>query len=851
MRLIGAAVALTLASCGPKLMHGITPAAPAIPEEVRVDAPSEEALREQAEILAASLNLELEDGYFKADARITFRLKGGIDALYLFGDPGFLKESALISGAHEEERRLSPIPTDREGLYALKIPRGASDELTLSLHLEGPLDDERAPLVRVRDGGSEYWIPARNQPFLRPLFLDLDHLGGAARFELSMIIDDRLHVVGSLPIASRGRAQDKKDGRDRVVFEVIEGALAQGLVVAIGPFDKISQALRTSGEGSIAGQLFATRGRGVQLAPTADELNRAIAILERFRGAPLELDELRLLVSPFFHEIPFGLLVLDEETGLAHSQRGNDRADLFTITRAIAELTLRARFAPLTEADELLLWAMAYRESLDAIELAEPEQRMSEFFARSVERRKRFAELGGGLDEFRLISIIEAIVEERGEGGYRALFEGEETNGVPRGRTRLSAARVMEELGEEAPALRGLARVVFERDCTEGALIEASILSGPKTRLCVAVEDGGSEERRCFTLDPEAALPETIALPRCDARFAPNLEGFGFYRSRLPKDMEREYLRGRFKTANFAERAAFYHDAVDAAEYGEIDAKVFEEVLTVYARSEDPLVARLPLRDLGRLLDEVSNPGERAWVASLLEGFYLARFMELGFERGGSEFDAALRAAIGEQLFRAPRDEALKKELLVRARSYLGLGERVDRLALAPELIAPGLAYAMGELGEEAIDAVMARFRQTVSNQERGRLFEALLRAEHPLAAAKVRELALEPVLAKESVLAILGAQLRRSSSRRDALEFIRDESAALSLEIGERADVELALLAAELCEDVALAESSLPLSEARAAGYEREVEFALARASSCSKRMRHLREVNAELAAR
>lgn len=885
MRFGALGLALLLSACGPKLMDGIAPAAPHERAPELVEAPADELLNAHAEIALAALELELDEAYFRAEARIEFSLRGGEDTLFLYGDRDFLRESRLLAigeepGEDEEPgkaekpatseeagnkekpaRAIAPIPTDREGLYAFRIPKERlreGERLTLHLRLEGPLDDERAPLVRVRDGGSEYWIPARNRPFLRPLFLDVDHLGGARRVELIASIDDRLHIVGSRPIASRERDAIRREERDRVVFEPAEGILARELVIAIGPFDKISSTLR-AGDAAIPAELFATRGRGVQLAPTAEELNRAINIIEGFRNEPIGLDELRLLVSPFFQTIPYGLLVLDEQTGLAHSQREHDRADLFAITRAITELTLRNQFAPRTDADELLLWAMAYRESLDAIDAAEPEERMSEFFARSVERRKRFAELGAGLDEFRLISLIEGIVEERGEEGYRALFAKDdalidgEFNRAP-----LSLARLLEQLGEAAPSLRGLTRVVFERSCTDDeAAIEASVLSGPKARICVTTEAKadtdaeGGEMRRCFTLDPEDALPERIELARCDAHFAPNLEGFGFYRSRLPKELILEFLKGRYQAAGLAERATFYHDAIDAAEYGAIDADAFEQVLSTYARSKDPLIARLPLRDLGRLVDEVSDPGERAWVASLLERYYLTRFMELGFERGGSEFDAALRAAIGEQLFRAPRDEALKKELLLRARSYLGVGERVDRLALAPELIAPGLAYAMGELGEEAIDAVMARFRQTVTNKERETLFGAFLLVEHPLAAAKVRELALEPVLAKESVLSILRSQLRRASSRKEALEFIAAESDALNLKFGERADVELAILAGELCEDVDLAASALPLDEAREAGFETEVSFALARATSCKRRMHHLREVNAELAGR
>lgn len=853
MRQLGAVLAVFLASCGPKLMHGITPATGATVEEAPRAAPDEAELRAHASAEAASLELELEEGYFRATVQLRVRLNEGSRTLYLYGDAASVRKSALVGENGGAERPLSLLPVAGGELCAVPIPSDVGREFTLELRMEGPLDGERTPFIRVRDGGSEYWIPPRGRSFLRPLFVDLDHLGGIRQLDLALLIGDRLHVVGSLPISSRVRAGERREGKDRVVFRTARGVLARELAFAIGPFDKIERTLTSSTGGAIRSELFATRGRGVQLAPTAAELSRSITILETFRGEPIAIEGLRLLVSPFFRSIPYGLLVLDEETGLAHSQRESDRADLFTITRAIAELTLRSRFMPLSQADEVLLWAMAYREALDAIDDAEPDQRMSEFFARSIERRKRMADLGGGVDEFRLISLIEALVEERGEEGYHALFAAEDEAVAAEGRAPLRLDRLVDALGESAPSFHGLARVVFERSCSaDGGTIEASIRSGPKTRVCVAVGEGdkmGSRERRCFTLDPEDALPETIELIRCDEPFGPNLEGFGFYRSRLSSGMNLEFLRGRFERAKFAERAAFYHDAVDAAEYGEIDAATFEAILRAYARAEDPLIARLPLRDLGRLLDEVAEPAERDWVASQLETFYLVRFKELGFERGGGEFDEALRAAIGEQLFRAPRNEALKRELLVRARAYLGLGARGDRLALADGLVAPALAFLMGELGEEAIEAVIARFRQSVTNRERGMLFQALLRAEHPLAAARVRELALEPVLAKESTLAILEAQVMRASSRKDALDFIREEGEALNLKLGERADVELALLAGALCEDVGLADSALPLEDARNAGYAHEVDFALSRASSCRSRMHHLRRVNAELA--
>jgi len=195
---------------------------------------------------------------------------------------------------------------------------------------------------------------------------------------------------------------------------------------------------------------------------------------------------------------------------------------------------------------------------------------------------------------------------------------------------------------------------------------------------------------------------------------------------------------------------------------------------------------------------------------------------------------------IGAVILERIDDPALRDEAVSRAKSFLGYGTRPDADALAPGLRAPALSLALAVEGARFFDALVERFRTTVSVTERGDLLRAIGSARDGKLRERALELVFDPAVRKNEVLVLLGAQLARRETRADAFAFLVSRWEPLVAKLGPSTAGSLASLAAYACDpaEAASVEARLaPLAD-DVPGGPSFLATGLARARDCAARV-------------
>ena len=151
---------------------------------------------------------------------------------------------------------------------------------------------------------------------------------------------------------------------------------------------------------------------------------------------------------------------------------------------------------------------------------------------------------------------------------------------------------------------------------------------------------------------------------------------------------------------------------------------------------------------------------------------YAAPYRALGWApaRGAAEAPdrALLQSRVLGFLAGVARDPAVRREAAARGRAYLGLGRDgvVHPDAVAPDLAGVALVVAAQEGGDALFDALLARLPREGTDAGRARILYALGSVTAPAAAARARELALDPRLHADEVMIALRAQLAQPETR-------------------------------------------------------------------------------------
>ncbi|NLY93370.1 MAG: hypothetical protein GXY23_05010 [Myxococcales bacterium] len=868
-RLVSGIVLLALvASCGKPAMSAVAPADPEVPRGAPVEPAHALELPGDVTLQRVALRLRVDPA---ADHF------AGVVALHLHfprKTAEFLlhAEDLEVQSAHVEqgEKIVSAKiePTSVRGVARVRLANEVKGEAVLEIEYRGEFSDSLEGLYVVRDGAGRYALTQMQPIAARRVFPGFDQMRTKVPYALTLEVPERMIAVANAAEASRYAIGD---GFDEVRFEPTPPLPSYLVAFAVGPFDVVQgPALPPTAHRAHEIRLrgLATRGRGIEIRTALENVRPLVEALEAYFESAAPIEKLDLLAAPDFAagamENP-GLFVVRDSILLLSPKVDAAARRLFVQVMAheLAHLWFGHVATPARFEDIWLNEAFATYLAYEVVARAHPQHRAEVLRAKSANRAKDVDALPGARPILRRMSsvhdvkgafdvltyekgaaLLHAVEEFVGEDAMRRAIVAHVRAAADSGVTDTEAfLRALEEATSSAIAasLRdalqrgGVPEVRFEVDCAAAPSIRLRQREGETRSILICMRvDGGPT---CLHLDePE----RVVSLSRCPSRLEPNVDGAGYYRSVLEGELFEWYLKRSFSLVSAAENVVFFGDATARFHEGALSFGRYLELLRLLGRSRLETLETLPLEPLRFLHDEVAKADSRRRVRALLAELYVERFRALGFEAGPDEAADRARDAIGAVILERIDDPALRDEAVSRAKSFLGYGTRPDADALAPGLRAPALSLALAVEGARFFDALVERFRTTVSVTERGDLLRAIGSARDGKLRERALELVFDPAVRKNEVLVLLGAQLARRETRADAFAFLVSRWEPLVAKLGPSTAGSLASLAAYACDpaEAASVEARLaPLAD-DVPGGPSFLATGLARARDCAARV-------------
>ncbi len=290
--------------------------------------------------------------------------------------------------------------------------------------------------------------------------------------------------------------------------------------------------------------------------------------------------------------------------------------------------------------------------------------------------------------------------------------------------------------------------------------------------VCVRYGTAGGSKVACDMLD-HATGSMTLADASQPTWIMPNANASGYYRFSLGKPALASLTANVGKLSD-AEQLA-YADAVNASfRHGDLDAGDVLAALKPLTTSKVREVATAPLAQIEWInAHEAGTDAQRARLAAWASAAYLPRLQQLGYQRktGESEDDALLRSTLAGALafdFKLP---AVRAALLAQGEAALKRKPdgRLNLGAADPDLLGDALGVAVQQLGQPAVDALIAEIPQTNDAALRNGMLAGLAGVEDPALTTRVRDFALsKPVKVGEMAMLLMGG--RDTPARREAM---------------------------------------------------------------------------------
>jgi alanyl aminopeptidase len=753
---------------GPLPAAGPTAQAPAVPS------PPIGRLPTTARPTAYALELVVDptsEG-FVGVAEISFELAEPSRWLWLHAKDLTIDRATLA----DETGELASHPFAEPGLLAVDLGRdlpAGAHAIKLAYHAKygGGLSG----LYKVEVGADAYAFTQFEALDARRAFPCFDEPGFKTPFDVSVVAKASDRVVGN----TQPKSEEKLDGgMKRVRFARTEKLPTYLVALAVGPLDIVDAPAIPASEArktAIPLRGVAPRGQGKKLAYALGEADDVILELERYFGVAYPYDKLDLLAVPDFAAgamenagaVTFqeGLLLVDPTSGtepqrrdvtavmaheLAHQWFGNlvtmEWWDDLWLNEAFATWMGQRTVERLHPGWETELETLASMHSaMDSDSLASA-RAIRQPIEGEDDVENAFDDLtyekGGGL-----IAMYERFYgEERFRAGVRRYLAKHRFGSAT---TEDFLADVFEGAAPEvAQSFLGFLNgpgvpAVSLGACATGSPAKVSVevdrwlpLGSTAARklgggvpLCVRSKGGASSCKLAPVGKSELELGA-----KCPKWVFPNADGAAYARWTPSRGDVDALLSGAWADLSAREKMA----AVDAMRAGlragtlEADANL--SALPKIAGDRARSVAFAPIDDLRFLRSYVVPVESRPKLERAIRDVYGPLFAKAGWTAKPAPTDTpVLRHDALEAAALLGRDPKLRAEALRRARAYLGVGQKADVSALAPEIVDVALEVAIVDGGAEVWKAAREKLSTTDDALVRRALLEALMAAPEPL----------------------------------------------------------------------------------------------------------------------
>lgn len=203
----------------------------------------------------------------------------------------------------------------------------------------------------------------------------------------------------------------------------------------------------------------------------------------------------------------------------------------------------------------------------------------------------------------------------------------------------------------------------------------------------------------------------------------------------------------------------------------------------------------------------------RAKVEAYGRKLYAGAYARLGFAAAKGESDDVtyLRQSVVSFMALTARDPAARAEAKRRGLAYLGVGKdgAFHRDAVDANLAGVAVTVVGEEADAKVFDAMVAMLGKQTDEEARGKLLWAIGSAKDPALAARAREMALDPGLRKNEIMATLWPQLESPATREATWKWITEHYDALAARISaHHGGTRLIATAGVFCDEAHAAEA-------------------------------------------
>lgn len=649
--------------------------------------------------------------------------------------------------------------------FADSLPNGP---VTLTLAYEAPYNLGLAGLYKASQGGDDYLATQMEPIDARRAFPSFDEPRFKTPWTVTVTAPAGHKVVANAPEVL---ATDLGDGWVRHEFAPTRPIQSYLVALAVGPYDVlVADSIPANGirDEPVPLRAFAVKGKGEKLAEATESTYELLRIQEEYFDYPYPYTKLDLIAAADF---AYGAmenagaiiyreaaLLIDERTSLARK-----RGILSTHAHELAHQWFGNLVTPAWWDDIWLNEAFATWMSAKTMHAYDPEggfDRAStqggvgvmgaDSLASTRQIRNPINSNGDILSAFDGITyskgghVLSMFENYLGEDAFRAgmrLHMRRFEDGVADVNDFMQSladgsgnAGVVEAFGTfifqpgvpylnvtaSCPAGEGASvTVTQERYAPLGSAIDPAALWQVPFAMDVSVNGEVSTMTTLLT-------GRTMAIPvpgGCPDWVMPNADGKGYWRF-ATSDANWQALTDGFEGLSGGEQIIFADSLVAGFRAGDVPAEKLLAGLKATPAGEWDAASE-PLGDLPALvsiLPDEAKPAMRAWVGET----YRPLYDSLSARGDLSQGETLLMQRVYASLVGVARDEALRADILGRAKAYVGLGGEADPNALSPAELGTGMQVGVEEGGSAFFEAALALGQASDNQTERGAIFGAL-----------------------------------------------------------------------------------------------------------------------------
>ncbi len=240
------------------------------------------------------IETDMKGGRFTGSETIKAMAKKAVKRITLNAS-GLAVSGASVST--KEGTQHAKISYDRRGeRVSLEIGKAVSGEIGIHIAFKGANNEQMHGFYRSRymkDGKEEYMLSTQFEPAdARSAFPCFDEPSFKARFDLSVVADEKFDVISNMPIK---KTVKMGEGRKLVSFQTTPRMSTYLLYIGVGKFDYYEETL-----GRVAVRAVTANGKATQGRMAVGMAKKFIRYFERYFGIRYPLPKVDLIAVPDF-----------------------------------------------------------------------------------------------------------------------------------------------------------------------------------------------------------------------------------------------------------------------------------------------------------------------------------------------------------------------------------------------------------------------------------------------------------------------------------------------------------------------------------------------------------------------